>query len=481
MSTQESLQERAIGTRLNGLASGLDVSSPGWVAIRSEVVRIRRRRRAARAAKVTGGIVAAAALLGSLQVGWVPYPSWAPAAPLSAGPTGLADRPAQGSLARDDAWLDDFRRHLVSLHQPESGGEDWRVPSVGAVDVLYAGDVGSSRVVLIEAPYRWGFFEQRQQAWFQGPAGADPDAMVQLSNDGPANASFTAVGATAGGVGAAPQGLVVVATGDRRVTVQEWGVLGADGSVTRERTNLSTGADGLLEWVAPGQGPYEVDVEGLPSQVVGEVVAQVPVVAWSGRGDEVADEVVRTGVQDAVVGLSLVTAPVELVWAGGRGAGSPVLVSVLAESGARLLVPGRVATPVPWRTPEYEDLPAMRADLVRVLPSGGDLVAAWQVGETVWDKEQNFEIGYADSDEEWFPHQRASATIAFVGPELAASAEVLDGGGGVLRTVPLVDGGGSVEAQEASRVRFLGADGAELGSIEVVPWSAENAVPGPLP
>ncbi len=223
--------------------------------------------------------------------------------------------------------------------------------------------------------------------------------MVLVDQQPPADVALVAFGPV--GEDAGPLGLVVVAVGDRAVTVDGWAQRRSDGAVTDDSTTLGTGPDGLLEWVAPGAGPYDVSVDGLPPRVLGEQTAQVPAVTWSGKGARVDDEVVRSGAQAAVAGLALTTAPAEQLWAGGDEPGSPVVVSVPAPSGAALLVVGRVAQPVPWRTVEHTDPPAMTVDLRAVLPGGEEPVVAWQVGETVWSHQQGTSDGWGDSDETW--------------------------------------------------------------------------------
>ena len=107
-------------------------------------------------------------------------------------------------------------------------------------------------------------------------------------------------------------------------------------------------------------------------------------------------------------------------------------------------------------------------------------MVAWQVGETVWSHQQGTSDGWGDSDETWYPRQGASATLAFVGPAAAVRADVLGREGTVLRSVALAGGGGVAGADGARRVSFVDADGAEVGSADVVPWAEANAtvVPG---
>src|SRR4051794_22479204 len=104
------LDEQAVGRRvaerLDTVADGLGpVGLPDWDGVRSGLRRSVRRRRLKRTGMVAGALASVVGLGGTVQLGVMPYPSWAPAVPMVASaPSALADRPATGSLAGDALW-----------------------------------------------------------------------------------------------------------------------------------------------------------------------------------------------------------------------------------------------------------------------------------------------------------------------------------------------------------------------------------------
>ena len=74
--------------RLSDPAQAAASEAAATVAAAQELSDSRFLRRALLVAKVVGGTVAVAALLGTLQLGLLPYPSSAPAVPVSPEPSG---------------------------------------------------------------------------------------------------------------------------------------------------------------------------------------------------------------------------------------------------------------------------------------------------------------------------------------------------------------------------------------------------------
>ncbi len=483
MSAQGSVRERQIGNHLGDLASMVEVGAPDWWAVRRGLARARRRRRAVVTGKVVGSVMAVAAVVGSVQVGWLPYPRWAPAASLSAvtgGVSALADGPTRGSLADDANWLADLREHAAAQRRDEAGGESWQIPDGDRVDVIFAGDVEGHRLALIEAPYRWGAIEYRQQTWLMGPQGAPADDMVDNGGRDPDDIAYVGFGAgTVYGGPASGEGLLVVATRDREVTVALGRTLTADGrTAPRDRVSIRTGDDGVAVWTAHESGYFDLEVDGEQVWTFGGSSAGVEM-SWSGRGERPDLNQMAGAGQSALGSLGLTDLPGRVVWAGESDA-SPFLLVLRAEGGASVLLAAGTDD-VPWDGDDA--VPWIRHDVVTVRVAGADDVAAWQLGSTTWSTEHSPEstVTAGIESETWFGTSAPSTSIAFVGPEEAATAEVLGADDRVLATVRLVDGGGSLEADGASTVRFRAADGSDLGVTVVVPWAAENAQPGPLP
>ncbi len=482
MTVQESLQERQIGIRLGDLASRVEVDGPSWSSVRRGVVLARRRRRVTTTSKVVGGVLAVAVMVGSVQVGWMPYPGWAPAASLSAvtgGASALADGPVKGSLADDSDWLGELREHAADQRQDEAGGESWKIPSGDRVDVIFAGDVEGHRLALVEAPYRWGAIEDRQQTWFMGPAGASAAEMVQNQNGEPGDLAFTGFGAGTGyGEATGEVGLLVVAAGEREVTIALGRSLTSDGtSAPRERVSIETGADGLAVWTTDGGGYVDLEIDGEQVWTFGGP-STLQEMVWTGRGERPDVEQMAGVGQSSLGALGLSNLPGRVTWKGSSN-GSPFVLTLRADSGAAVLVAAGTDD-TPW---DPQGIPLIRHDVVTVQPAGAVETIAWQLGRTTWSTEPSPESTITAGNESatWFGTSAPSAAIAFVGPEEAATAELLDADGAVLRTEQLTDGGGSTEADGAAQVRFLAADGTDLGSTDVVPWAAENAEPGLLP
>ncbi len=431
--------------------------------------------------------MAVAAVVGSVQVGWLPYPAWAPAASLSAvtgGTSALADGPTKGSLADDQGWLSSFRDYVADQRQDESDGETWKVASAENVDVVFAGDVEGHRLALVEAPYRWGAIEYRQQTWFMGPAGAPAGDMVDNGGSDPQDIAYVGFGPGTGYGGASGgEGLLVVAAGDREVTVALGRTLTADGGTApRDRVSIETGDDGLAVWTATDPGYFDLEIDGEQVWTFGGSSIGFDM-TWSGRGERMPlDQQMAGAAQSALGKLGLVDLPAELVWAGTEPS-SPILLAMRASSGATVVAAAHtVDGPPPGASADGAGR-WVDHDVIEVRPAGADAVLAWQLGRTTWSTKDSPESSTTSSGEgeTWFGTTGPSRTIAFVGPEEAVAVEVLDAEGAVLRTVQLVDGGGSVEVEDAALVRFLGGDGADLGVTDVVAWSAENSLPGLLP
>ena len=112
-----------------------------------------------------------------------------PGKPTRVPPPHLADLPTRGSLADDEAWLDeveelDWRPQNWSDASPEELAILADVlpdPPVGTRQVAYADDVPGARVALVlgdDEDHGWTY------AWFVGPEGAEPSQMDLATQPG---------------------------------------------------------------------------------------------------------------------------------------------------------------------------------------------------------------------------------------------------------------------------------------------------------
>ncbi len=459
------LDEQAVGRRvaerLDAVADGLGpVGLPDWDGVRAGLRRSVRRRRLKRAAIVAGAMTSVVALGGSLQLGVLPYPSWAPAVTVaSSAPSALAMQPTKGSLAGDAKWLKAFRDFVASERWDESGGESWSVVNPDDVKVLFAGDVADVRLVAIEAPYRWGLIEARQQAWYIGPAGASPKEMWRGGNGEPSDVIITSWGP---GYGVGDQvdtvGVVVLSDGPRPITLKGTPQYATDGSIARSTLALQD-EGGAMVFARPASqvGSLSLVVKGRGGQqyLGTTVVDQERAVQelTPGRGVAPAKEALEQAVyvaQDAS-GLPQDGSTRQLIWAGDESARGSMAVAVKAPSGALIVKMFHFERRGSGVPADLTVLPA--ADTTTVLPATDldEVSLAWRQTTTRRDG--------ATIDGDW---------IGLVGPAAATKAQVLSSNGSVRQEVPLTDGGGAVEAKGAQTVRYLDANGKVLATTNVL-------------
>jgi hypothetical protein len=449
------LNERTVAAALADGAADLEVRPPTWSGVESALRGIRRRRRRRRAATAAGVLVSVVAFAGAVQVGVLPYPAWAPAVQVAASPaSALAAQPTRGSLADDERWLAAFREHVAGLRQDEPGGESWSVPSASDVRVLFAGDVAGTRLAAIEAPYRWGAIEVRQQVWFTGPAGTGPETLVQSRNGDPSDVMAEQFGPGMGYPDATgPSGWVVLTPDDRPVTLVGAPSYAADGTVTRTEERLTSRAPGLYVWstsedvglttVRVGNGQELLYSSSGPGQVEPPAPLRgLPL------GAEETSSALALLYSDA--GLPLAGAEPLVLWAGGGAPGHRLAVLALrAPSGALVVGPAHEE-----ETGPAADDRILARDVSTILSSRPveDVAVAWQQFDGYTEP-----IGVTDR-------------VGVLGPAAAVEARLLGPDGVVVATAPLTDGGGQATAPGARVAVFLDAAGTEVARADVLPW-----------
>jgi hypothetical protein len=449
---------REVGRRLTALAGQITiVPVPSWDEVRRDLRRATRRRRARRAAVAGGAVLGVVALVGGVQLGVVPYPSYLPAVHFAGGgPSALAEGPTRGSLADDAGWLQSLRTRVAAARWDEPGGESWSVRDPADVTVLFAGDLLGRRVAAVEAPYRWGAIEVRQQVWYEGAEGAAAGEMGEGANGEASPVAANSVSSSEH----VEVGVVVLAAEGRDVALRGMPALAADGSIERPTERLTRVEPGVYVWTPddPAQaGPVTVDAAGMPEPLtfsIGERPIRGQDVARSGRGADLPDALVGSGVSELASrsGVDLGRGRAELVWSGGP-AGTTAWLAIRAPSGAVLLGLAHDDASDDWS--------GLGLDRFEVLPAGAPLVAAWQ---------QSTEEAVGGGGSRQVP----GPTLALLAPADAAAAELLDAAGAPLRRVPLVDGGGQAAAEAVHSVRFLAADGTLLARTDVLGWEPEG-------
>lgn len=456
MTTSDEQAGREVGQHLTALAGQVTVVPvPAWDDVRRGLRRAIRRRRTRRAAAAGGAVLGVVALVGGVQLGVVPYPSYLPAVQLADGsPSALAKGPTRGSLAGDAAWLRSLREHVAGARWDEPDGESWSVQDPGDVTVLFAGDVLGQRVAAIEAPYRWGAIEARQQVWYEGSAGASASEMEEGANGDASPVAANSVSSDEH----VEIGVVVLAAEGHDVVLRGMPTLAADGRIERSAERLTTVEPGVYVWTPddPAQaGIVTVEAAGMPERLtfsIGQWTIEGQDVARTGRGADLPDELVGSALSDMASwsGVGRGRGRAELVWSAGD-AESAAWLAIHAPSGAVLLGLAHDDASDDWS--------GLMLDRLEVLPAGAPVVAAWQ---------QSTEVAVGDGS-----RQAAGPTLALLGPPDAAAAELLDAAGSPLSRVPLADGGGQAAADGVHSVRFLAADGTVLARTDVLAWGPE--------
>jgi len=466
------LDEREVAARLAEGADALFVPQPRWEEVRRGMQRVRRRRRAKVAGAVAGAMASVVLLGAGVQTSVLPYPSWAPAAvlPASGSTSALTGQPTKGSLAQDTQWLSEFREYVASGREDESGGESWQVPSADDVDVIFAGDVAGHRLAAIEAPYRWGLIEDRQQVWFMGPEGASPAEMVKNQNGQPSDTMATQFGAGMG-YGDADQGetgWLVLTPDERPVSLIGPPEYAADGTSSRAETPLTATEPGVYVWSsAEDTGMVSVRVDGNELYYGGGGFSVSTDVPTTLRGVALSEDAVASALamlyNDA--GLAGDGADPLALWGGGPQGSRAAVLALRTPSGALVVgayhEDGQVEDSRSW----------LATDHITVLPATelDQLALAWQQHRMTWTQ--------AAAGEGVSGSASAASTVTVVGPVRSTSAQLLDADGAVLATTGLEDGGAVVEAPDARSVRFLDDSGAVLAETEVRPWTDMASAP----
>jgi hypothetical protein len=461
------LDEQAVGRRvaerLDTVADGLGpVGLPDWDGVRSGLRRSVRRRRLKRTGMVAGALASVVAVGGSFQLGVLPYPSWAPAVTVAASaPSGLAMQQTKGNLAGDQKWLKAFREKVAAERWDEWGGESWSVVNPDDVKVLFAGDVGDVRWVAIEAPYRWGIVESRQQVWYGGPAGAEPADMLQGGNSEPSDVMATTWGPGYGVDGSAKTigAVLLMSDGARSITFKGTPQYAADGTVTRPDLHFRS-QDGALVFAQPASevGAIRLSVVGYHGQddhvsTVAGALDEVSLDVQPGRGVTPPREALDSAVSAAqgASGLPQGGSTRHLIWAGDEAARGSMAVAVKAPSGALIITMFHFEEHAPGVPDELELMPASDATTVLPITDIDQVALAWRQTNP-W---ASGEIREGD----W---------VGLVGPVAATKAEVLAADGSVVREVALTEGGGAVEARDADRVRYVDAEARVLATTKVL-------------
>jgi hypothetical protein len=421
---------------------------------------------------VAGALASVVAVGGSFQLGVLPYPSWAPAVTMAAAaPSALADRPTSGSLAGDAAWLSAFREYVASDRWDESGGESWAVDNPDDVKVLFAGDVGDARVAAIEAPYRWGLIEDRQQVWFVGDAGAAPNELNQTSNGAPSDVMVTSWGP---GYEVAPEEgetacMLALVPDYTKVTLHGTPQYAADGTVTRPTWPVRhQGTARLYCDLVRDVGLMSMSFEGAVVPVehtIGGAMFDAPAPPPL-RGVRLSDQAVAsefTGLYQEA-GLPASGAEPMVLWAGGPEGRRAGVLALRVPSGALIVVAVRedasVESPLTW----------LARDTRVVLPKQDvdEVALAWQQGEIVRTTPP------PGSDQVGDGMAHAADTIGVLGPSKATTVDVLAHDGSLITTAELSEGGAVVDAPGATQVRFRDAAGTVVGQTDVIPWDEKS-------
>lgn len=195
------------------------------------------------------------AVLGA-QSGLVPPPGWTPGIAVAGRSTALLDGPIRGSLAGDTAWLAGMRREIKDVQDPF---ELWKVGDRSKIRFVYAADVAGRRLTLALVPLRFGFLTDWSLMWYEGPAGAAPEAMSEAGRSDGGEAVMTYLSSSADGPGLA----VVVAPAGSTVSISQGFTYTPEGRVKH--------GDPVVH--GPGTGLAEVALP--PTPISGDVTATV--------------------------------------------------------------------------------------------------------------------------------------------------------------------------------------------------------------
>lgn len=477
----------ALAATLERAAEQVPVTVPDWDGVRAGMRRARRRRRQRTAGRAGGGVLGVICLLGGIQVGVLPYPSWAPTVTVPSSPThgfsALAQQPTRGSLAGDRVWLDTLRRR-VARYQLDGPGLPWRARSSDDVRVVFAGDVGEYRVALVELRLRAGLLESGLQLWLSGARGATVTALVEQGSTAappdPAVASFEQL---PGGRSTAPI-TVIVSTAQPKVELAGPATVDARGRVhwnirtvaAQEQGvwTITTGSSGVLggQFIRIGDTPWQSTFGGSshdswsPASV--SAADRVPVHRSSqplGAGpfgdEKLAGQV--SDVQAYLIGLGTVTPaaggtttwtptrpPVHLLWRGSMAGWDVQAVAVTAPGGGQIV--SVLTSTAPSRGDDGDMSYSSRSHVTIVGALPPDRIsAAFQL----------FPPTYRGDDP-------PATAVGLIGGVAAVRARVTDAAGRV-HEVPLADGVGTAPVSDAVSAVFVDAGGKVLDELRIAP------------
>ena len=363
------------------------------------------------------------------------------AAPSSAPATTLYDLPARGPVAADPAWS----QAVAALPWDPSAADPDNDPPASGRRLLYAADVPGARVALVVGQEGAAF----SAVWFTGPAGARPQEMTQATGtqrllrgqpltllvdppDG-STRSLVLVGFP-GDTLEYVAGHTVTAAGEE--VPEQFSVASEDGVAVAEfhagrvadlQTTVRSAAGDVRSTESHG-------ISSEPSTALLDAL-QDPRSLRSRVSDDALATVLHLATAHYGVGLDGATAV--LLAAGPVDGGEMALVGYTFSSGATATWIGR--TDVTSADGSTTGSTATSSPV----PAGAPLL------------DQVLAVPLGDGD------------IALSGPREAVTAQVLDGDGTLLATLPLESGAGvgAIPPPAAQRVRFSDAAGTVLAEV----------------
>jgi hypothetical protein len=464
--TQDSMGSTLCDT-LRRASETVNVPEDPWPRFAQRERRHRRTRRVRRA--VLAAVVAAFA---GIQTNVVPLPGWAPGIALASPWSALAEEPPRGALASDQAWLTAFRDRVTGIQDTEGF---WAVAGRDRVRVLYASDAPGRRVALVLVPLRLGIITSWELVWYEGPAGAAPQDMMQANNEDASNPVVTLMQVDAERGGYA----VVVGPSDSTVTISGDPRYSASGVVERRQLATSDGTGVGVAILPPTPIPpgldarvtrgaevlYEGIVAGGWSSVGGEdpwqpTDAQLAEAVRDSRGPAPDPAVLASFVRVALFDSHLPAArtTVRLRWSGTVNGQAAVLLTVQPPGG------GVIAYAM--HGDMQGDVRNSRTDLRLLLPA-----------ENADQRPLGWRLRAEGSDS-------PTDQVMVATPAGTATAAVTIGGGSPVPVALDASGAGTtaMPPDQAATVTAYAADGTVLGSTPVPPFESNSSrLPGDTP
>jgi hypothetical protein len=243
-----------------------------------QVAQRRRRSNRRRAAGIAGGLVLAGAIAGLPAI--VDAVTGPDGTSVAQAPTvDIMAAPTRGSLAGDEQLLAAIEQlDWSGAANPAEAG-----PQPGAADrtVVFAGDVGDSRLALVAAPVSG----TTSVIWFSGPAGAPADQLQPLTASKPVTPDLPLAAIDLSTPN--PVAVVVSAPGDD-IEFSPAVQLSGDGTLTRRYEAGAEVADGVASWPTSSAGAQALTFRVARSDIV-DLQAPFDI---GGGADDPADPVV---------------------------------------------------------------------------------------------------------------------------------------------------------------------------------------------